>query len=104
MLDRLGVQQKLSLLLTLPLAALVVAVIPFVVGRVDDAIGARAIVGGAQAARRVGVLLQDLQQERLLAVTALTTPDTDRTAFASLGAASADAAHDLAGIDNANLQ
>src|SRR4051812_3408917 len=104
MLDRLGVQQKLSLLLTLPLTALVVVTIPFVVGGVDDAIGARAIVSGAQAARRVGALVQDLQQERLLGVTALTTPDTDRSAFARLAAASADAAHDLSGTDNADLR
>jgi hypothetical protein len=104
MLDRLGVQQKLSLLLTLPLAALVVTSVPFVVGRIDDAIGARATVDAARAARHVGGLVEDLQQERLLAVAALTTSGTDQSAYVSLIGASADRAHDVNAVAGAELR
>ena len=37
MLSRLGIRQKLALLLAIPLAAVVLVMVPFTVERVDDA-------------------------------------------------------------------
>jgi signal transduction histidine kinase len=108
MLDRLSVQQKLSLLLTLPLAALVLVGVPFVVSRTDDAIAARATVTAARDARQVGALLEDLQQERLIALATLASPDIERTAFVALTAATSDraaeAGRSLGGLDEIRQQ
>jgi signal transduction histidine kinase len=97
MLGRLGVQQKLSLLLTLPLAAVVVTSVPFAVSRIDDAIAANATVSAASDARQVGFLIQDLQQERLLGLTYLIATDAERSAYVAQAAATADRAADVAG-------
>jgi signal transduction histidine kinase len=96
MLDRLSVQQKLSLLLTLPLAAVALLSVPFVVGRLDDAIAASATVDATRDARDVAALLEDLQQERLLALATLAGPAVDQGTFVSLSAATADRAQGIA--------
>jgi len=68
MLARLRITQRLSLLLMLPLAAVLLTSVPFTVERVDDARAAAAIVDSADNARSVGAVVQELQQERLLAL------------------------------------
>jgi signal transduction histidine kinase len=97
MLGRLSVQQKLSVLLTLPLAALVLTGVPFAVGRLDASISAAATVGAARDAREVAELIEGLQQERLLALASLASPDVDRSTYGALGANSADHAQEVAG-------
>ena len=77
-LARLGVQQKLSLLLTLPLIAVIVISVPFTASRVNDALSASSTVGVAQRARAVATLIQDLQEERLLTLTYLVAPEAGR--------------------------
>src|SRR5512142_3263397 len=74
MRGRWGVQQKLSVLLMLPLVAVIVTGVPFTLGRIDDAVAASATVGIAQRAQQVAVLMQDLQEERLLTLTYLVSP------------------------------
>src|SRR5205814_3682626 len=81
MLARLGIRQKLSLLLTLPLIAVLVTTLPFVAERIDDARAAAATARAAQAARDLGVLVQGLQQERLLALGFLATRQLDPSAL-----------------------
>ncbi|GAA1814184.1 nitrate- and nitrite sensing domain-containing protein [Planosporangium flavigriseum] len=90
----MNVQQKLSLLLTLPLAALVLTGVPFAVGRLDSAISATVTVDAARKAREVAELIEGLQQERLLALASLATPAVDRSAYAALSATSADLAQE----------
>ena len=51
MLSRLRITQRLSLLLLLPLGAVVLISVPFTVERVDDARAAAAIVDSAHNAR-----------------------------------------------------
>ena len=81
MLARLSVQQKLTLLLTLPLIAVIVISIPFTARRVNDASTASATVAVAQRANAVALLIQDLQEERLLLLTYLVSPDADSDAL-----------------------
>jgi signal transduction histidine kinase len=80
-LSRLRIRQKLSLLLMIPLAAVVVTLVPFTAERIDDARTASATATTATAAREVGALIENLQQERLLAMGYLTTPTMDRSAL-----------------------
>ncbi|GGM37644.1 nitrate- and nitrite sensing domain-containing protein [Dactylosporangium sucinum] len=80
MLNDLGVRQKLNLLLFLPLFAVVCTIIPFTVERVDDARAAAVTAHLARLAREVGGLVQDLQQERAIALAYLVLPSTDRSA------------------------
>src|SRR5688572_1464989 len=68
MLARLGIRQKLSLLLAIPLTAVVLVLVPFTAERIDDARSARTTARTAEAARQIGALIQTLQQERLLAL------------------------------------
>jgi signal transduction histidine kinase len=100
----LSVQQKLSVLLTLPLAALVLTGVPFAVGRLDSAISAAATVDAAHGAREVAELIEGLQQERLLALASLTSPDVDGSGYAVLGAASADHAQEVAESGTAKVR
>jgi signal transduction histidine kinase len=81
MLDRLRIAQRLSLLLMLPVSAVVLISVPFTVDRVDAARSAAAIVDSAADARAVGTVIQELQQERLLALSYLATPDLRRDAI-----------------------
>lgn len=82
-LPRLGIRQKLGLLLMLPLLAVVLTMVPFASERVGDARASLATAKAARAARELGRLVQDLQQERLLALAYLVEPSSDRTAFLS---------------------
>ena len=91
----LGVQQKLTLLLTLPLVAVVLTSVPFAVSQVNDAIAANATVGAANDARQVGFLIQDLQQERLLALSYLVALNVEQSGYVAQAAATADRAADV---------
>ncbi|GII20897.1 histidine kinase [Planosporangium mesophilum] len=92
----MSVQQKLSVLLTVPLAALVLTGVPFVVGRLDSAISAAATVNSAQYAREVAEVIEVLQQERLLALCSLASPEVDDSGYAALAATTGDLAQEVA--------
>src|SRR5687768_16188615 len=68
MLTRLSVRQKLSLLLTLPLTAVVLVVVPFAVERVDGSRAADAAIRTVGLAGQITTLAQEVQRERLLAL------------------------------------
>ncbi len=84
MLARLGIRQKLSLLLMIPLAAVVLVMVPFTAERIDDARTAATTSRTALAAREIGGLIQALQQERLLALGYLSAPSLERSALVAL--------------------
>ena len=79
MLNNLGVRQRLNLLLLLPLLALVCTVVPFTVERVDDARAAEVTAGAARLTRHVSGLVQEVQQERVVALAFLVLGSTDRS-------------------------
>jgi signal transduction histidine kinase len=81
MLSRLGIRQKLALLLAIPLVAVVLVMAAYAVEQVDDARAAQATARTALAAREIGGLIQALQQERLLAMGYLASPELDRAAL-----------------------
>ncbi len=81
MLSRLGVRQKLSMLLLLPFTAVVFTAVPITVGLVDQARAAGSTAQAARQARQVGELIQQVQRERLLSVAYLTLPSFDRSAL-----------------------
>jgi len=81
MLGRLGIRQKLSLLLMIPLAAVVLTMVPFTAERVDDARAAGTTARTAVAAREIGAVIQTLQEERLLALGYLAEVALDRSAL-----------------------
>jgi signal transduction histidine kinase len=78
--NSLAVGQKLGLLLTIALVALGFTLIPFTVDRLDEARAARTTSTTAQTARDVGRLVQEVQQEQLLALSFLLSPAVQRTA------------------------
>jgi hypothetical protein len=78
MLARLKIRQKLNLLLILPLIAVVVTTVPFVVERIGRANASVATATAARSASDVAGLIQDLQRERLLAIGYLTTGQINR--------------------------
>lgn len=80
MLAKLGIRQRLALLLAIPVAAVVVVMAGFVVERATDASAAAATARTAMAAREIGTLIQTLQQERLLALGYLSASNLDRGA------------------------
>jgi signal transduction histidine kinase len=90
MLGRIGVRQRLGVLLAIPLIAVVVVAVPLTVDRIDNARAAGATATAATAAREVGALIQGLQQERLLALGYLTTTSLDRSAFLARAQTSTD--------------
>src|SRR5512142_567077 len=92
MLARLNVRQKLTLLLLLPFIAVLLTSIPFAVEQVNQAVAAGATVGVASQARTVGVLVQNLQEERLLALAFLASDETEQDAYVSRTAATDDEA------------
>jgi signal transduction histidine kinase len=92
-LAKLGIRRKLALLLAIPLAAVVLVLVPFTVERVTEAAEAATTARTAETARRVGSLIQTLQQERLLTLGYLSAPTLDRSA---LGAQTQTAADDTA--------
>jgi signal transduction histidine kinase len=77
MLARLRIRQKLNLLLVLPLVAVIITTIPIVIERVNAAGASVATAQAASEAREIGVLIQDLQQERLIALGFLSTGQID---------------------------
>jgi hypothetical protein len=68
LLDRLRIRGKLALLSVIPLLAIVALTVPTVLDRADQAARAGDTVREVRVAARVGSLVQDLQQERLLSV------------------------------------
>jgi signal transduction histidine kinase len=68
LLGRIRIRAKLAILVTIPLLAVVGLAIPVVVDRVDQADRASQTARSVRVAGQVGGLIQDLQQERLLAV------------------------------------
>ncbi|HLT12161.1 MAG TPA: nitrate- and nitrite sensing domain-containing protein, partial [Micromonosporaceae bacterium] len=96
MLARLGIRQKLALLLTIPLAALLLVMAPFTAERIRDAQSAQATSRIALAAREVGALIQALQHERLLAMGYLSSPNLDRSALVAQSELASDTAARLA--------
>jgi signal transduction histidine kinase len=81
MLSRLTIRQKLSLLLMVPLAAVIVTSVPFAAERIGDARSASSTARIAKVARDVGALIQNLQQERLVALGYLGAPTLDPSAL-----------------------
>jgi len=92
MLARLGIRQKLSLLLLIPLAAVVLVMVPFTAERIDDARTAGTTARTALAAREIGGLIQTLQQERLLVLGYLSAPSLERSALVALSQTARDEA------------
>ncbi len=92
MLDRLRITQRLSLLLLLPLAAVVLISVPFAVQRVDAARSAAAIVDSADNARTIGSVIQEIEQERLLALGYLASDRLQRSSLVVQMNSSVDAA------------
>jgi signal transduction histidine kinase len=83
MLSRLGIRQKLGVLLVIPLLAVAAVLVPFTAERVSDARSAGVTARTADIARQVGALIQALQQERLLTLGYLATSSLDRSALLS---------------------
>ncbi|GIG01184.1 sensor histidine kinase [Catellatospora citrea] len=94
MLGDLAITQRIGLLVTLPVAAVLLTGVPFVVERVDQARDAAAVAAATQEATEVGALVQRLQQERLLQLAHLATPNVDTAALV----AAAVAVDDLAAV------
>ncbi len=90
LLARLGIRQKLSLLLIIPLAAVVLLMVPFTAERVDGVRAADVTANAAQAARAVDELVEALQRERLLVIGFLSSSDFDRTAVVAQRQTAAD--------------
>ncbi|HEX6354650.1 nitrate- and nitrite sensing domain-containing protein [Actinophytocola sp.] len=67
-LSRLSIGGKLNLLLLLPLVAVLLVSVPFVIQQVDDAGSAGDTADTAQYARELGGLVTELQRERLVTV------------------------------------
>ncbi|MEV0900400.1 nitrate- and nitrite sensing domain-containing protein [Actinoplanes sp. NPDC049802] len=67
-LSRLRIRGKLTLLVTIPLLAMFVLVLPVVRDQVTSSRKATDIDAAATVAGRIGAVLQDLQRERLLSV------------------------------------
>ncbi|MEN3306337.1 MAG: hypothetical protein V7603_2539 [Micromonosporaceae bacterium] len=68
LLGRLRIRGKLALLVAIPLLAVVGLTLPVVVTRVQSASQAAHLARLTRVANQVGILLQDVQQERLLSV------------------------------------
>jgi signal transduction histidine kinase len=83
MLNRLLIRDRLNLLVLLPLSAVLVMTVPFVVDRVRDARKASTTAAVVTTARQLGGLIQELERERLLSVAYLTSPDTRRNPLVS---------------------
>ncbi|WP_433388120.1 nitrate- and nitrite sensing domain-containing protein [Micromonospora sp. KLBMP9576] len=68
LLARLRIRGKLALLVVIPLLSMVALAVPAVLDRVDAAQRAHDIADRVRVASRIGSLVQDLQQERVLSV------------------------------------
>jgi signal transduction histidine kinase len=78
---KLRVRGKLNLLLLLPLAAVVLVAVPFVIGQVDNARSSTSTADAARNARQLGALIWELQQERLVTADYLAEPTADDSAM-----------------------
>ncbi|GIG01123.1 ATP-binding protein [Catellatospora citrea] len=87
MFGDLAITQRIGLLVALPVAGVLLTGVPFVVERVDQARAAAAVATATQEATEVGTLVQRLQQERLLQLAHLTTPDVDTATLVAAAAA-----------------
>ena len=107
MLGRLRITQRLSLLLMLPLTAVVLISVPFAVERANAARATASIVDSARNARAVGKVIKELEQERLLALGYLASTRLQRSAFVVQMHSTVDAATqaraNVAGPDAADL-
>jgi signal transduction histidine kinase len=95
MLARLGIRGKLVLLLVVPLAGVLFAMVGLIGGQVRGAREAAITANAALGARAVSELLQSLQQERLLAMAYLSTSDIDRAAVVAQEETTVDVAERL---------
>jgi methyl-accepting chemotaxis protein len=98
LLDRLRIRGKLALLVGIPLVVMVLLAGPIVAIRAGQADRAAATVRAVRVASQIGLLTQDLQQERLLAVGYLVNAvDRDRLVlqFSSVTDRAVDVRNDL---------
>jgi signal transduction histidine kinase len=79
MLNRLRITERLGLVLLLPFVAIILTGLPYTVDRVNEARAASMTNHGADNARLVGLLIQGLQQERLLLLAYGSSDRVDRT-------------------------
>lgn len=94
-LSRLRVSQRLALLVLIPLAAVVGLAVPVVVDRVDRAQAQASIAEEAETRRTVGVLLEELQRERLLSLMYMALENADSSAVIRQSQAVNDAIEDV---------
>ncbi|ACU72287.1 histidine kinase [Catenulispora acidiphila DSM 44928] len=69
------IRHKLHLLVVVPLVGLLLATAPLIADRVNRASQASDLAGLMKAADLIGALVQDVQQERLLSISYLASPD-----------------------------
>ena len=81
MLTSLRITQRLGLLVMLPLGALVVTSLPATVERADQARAAASILHAATSAQAIDLLIGDLQRERLLALSFVSTTRARRASL-----------------------
>ncbi len=96
-LGRLGVRDKLNLLLLLPLTTIILMSVPFIADRVGDARAAAATASTARTAQQAGSLIQELQRERLLSLAYLVSPGANRSPLISQAQNVSDQAADMRG-------
>ncbi|MEC3982594.1 nitrate- and nitrite sensing domain-containing protein, partial [Amycolatopsis sp. H20-H5] len=63
--DSLGIRERLGLLVVIPLTALVVAIVPLIADRIDEARSTGSVADTAMAIQEAGPVLTRLQTERL---------------------------------------
>ncbi|CRK60167.1 FIG00817027: hypothetical protein [Alloactinosynnema sp. L-07] len=78
-LSRLGIRGKLNVLLLVPLTAVLVVAVPWVMGQIDTARSSRSTADVAGHARDFSGLVWELQRERLLTAAYLANPEADNT-------------------------
>ena len=89
------IRHKLHLLVVIPLVGLLLATAPLIADRVDRASQASDLAGRMKAADLIGALVQDVQQERLLSISYLASPDAAPNAVVVQEALVSGAAADL---------
>lgn len=94
-LNRLRVSAKLNLLVAVPLIAVVVTAVPFAADRVADAQSASTTAAAAKRARAVGQLISEIQRERILSLTYMSSAGTSGAPLAAQTRAVVDEANDL---------
>lgn len=89
------IRHKLHLLVAIPLAGMLLATAPLVVERVRQASRASDLADLMNTADRIGALVQDVQQERLLSIVYLASPKSSPNAMVVQSALVAGATADL---------